>query len=180
MASEPESLTEPACGRWGTAPSGAPSRARAAPGRASPRCRERYGERHHAPVRRAGEPRRMVGAAGHGIEGDVVAAGRIEPALLVGHERLLRVPRRAADVDVGGRVECDQSRVLATPRALDRAAEARAADIAVADEDQGETGQDDLVHRRCSITSTPAPSSASQAAPPPRRARSAPPPPPRN
>src|SRR5438067_1221429 len=88
----------------------------------------------------------MVGAAGHGIEGDVVAAGCVEPALLVGHERLLRVPRRAADVDVSGRVERDQSRVLAAPRAFDRPAEARAPDIAVVGEDQGETGQDDLVH----------------------------------
>src|SRR5439155_519791 len=88
------------------------------------------------------------------------------------------VPRRAADVDVGGRVERDQSRVLTTPRAFDRPAEARAPDIAVAGEDHDETGQDDLVHGSGSIPSTPAPNSASQAAPPPRPARSAPPPPP--
>src|SRR5436309_1247419 len=122
----------------------------------------------------------MVGASGHGIERDVVAAGRVEPALLVGHERLLRVPRRAADMDVGGRVERDQSRVLAAPRAFYRPVEARAPDITVAGENQGETGEDDLVHGSGSKPSTPAPSSASQAAPPPGRARSAPRLPPRN
>src|SRR5438034_535654 len=108
------------------------------------------------------------------------AAGLVEPALLVGDDRLLRVPRGAADVHVGGRVERDQSGVLAAPRALDRPVEARAPDVTVADEDQGETGEDDLVHGSSSIPSTPAPSPASPAAPPPGPARSAPPPPPRN
>src|SRR2546425_964620 len=129
------------------------------------RIGERHGESHHVPVGRAGEPRRMVRTAGHGIERDVVAAGRVEAPLCVGHDRLLRITRGAADVDVSGRVEGDQAGVLAAPRALDRPAEARAPDITVADEDQGETGEDDLVHGNASIPSTPAPSSASPAAP---------------
>src|SRR6266568_4880123 len=122
----------------------------------------------------------MVGTAGHGIERDVVAAGGVEPSLLIGHDRLLRVPRRAADVNVGGGVERHQPGVVAAPRAFDRPMKPRAPDITVADEDQGQTGEDDLVHGSTSVPSTPAPSPASQAAPPRGPARSAPPPPPRN
>src|SRR5438034_1283 len=132
------------------------------------------------PVGRARKPRRMVGTAGHGIERDVVAAGRVEPSLLIGHDRLLRVTRRAADMNVGGGVERHQSGVVAAPRAFDLPVEARAPDITVADENQGEAGKHDLVHESPSVPSTPAPSPASQAAPPPDPARSAQPPPPRH
>src|SRR3989454_1504026 len=148
--------------------------------------RERHRERHDVPVDRAGEPGRMVRSSGYGIERDVIASGGVEPAPLVGHERLLRVPRGAADVDVGRRIERHQSGVFAAPRSFDRPVEARAPDITVADEDQGETGEDDLVHWSPSVPwspslpSTPAPSPASPAALPPGPARFGPPPPPRN
>src|SRR2546425_5295066 len=141
---------------------------------------ERYSERHDVPVDRAGEPGRMVGPAGHWIERDVVAAGRVEAPLCIGHDRLLRITRGTTDMNVGGRVERHQSGVVAAPRALDLPVEARAPDITVADQDQGEASEDDLVHESPSVPSTPAPSPASQAARPPDPARSAPPPPPRN
>src|SRR5207247_10381171 len=106
---------------------------------------------------RARKPRRMVGTAGHGIERDVVATRRVEPSLLIGHDRLLRVTRRAADMNVGGGVERHQSGVVAAPRAFDLPVEARAPDITVADEDYGETAEQDLVHEGASVSSTPRP-----------------------
>src|SRR5438876_10811031 len=105
----------------------------------------------------------MVGTARHGIERDVVAAGRVEPSLLIGHDRLLRVTRGTTDMNVVGGVERHQSGVVSAPRAFDLPVEARAPDLTVADEDYRETGAHDLVHERPSVPSTPAPSHALQA-----------------
>ena len=130
--------------------------------------------------------RGMVGTARHRIERDVVPAVHVEPALIVRHDRLLRVPRGAADVDVSGRVERHQYGVVPAPRSQELPVEqrerrrARDPTPTVAQPHQRQTSQDGLVHRSTSLPSTPAPSRASQAALPPGPPRSAPPPPPRN
>src|SRR2546430_1248459 len=125
----------------------------------------------------------MVGTARHGIERDVVEPGDIEAPLVIGDDRLLRVTGGTADMDVGGRVERNQSGVLAAPGALDRPLDPRAPDVTGAQRDQGKAGQYDLAHAVPSIPDplpTLAATSWSPAAPAPGRVQRAPPPPPRN
>src|SRR5207248_7554046 len=130
----------------------------------------------HAPVDRARETGGMVGTARHGIERDVVEPGDVEAPLVIGDDRLLRVTGGTADMDVVGRVERNQSGVLAAPGALDRPLDPRPPDVTGAQRDQGEAGQHDLAHAIPSTPSTLAATSWSPAAPAPGRAQRAPPP----
>ena len=72
-------------------------------------------ERHDMPVRLAEESRGVVGAAGDGIEGDVVEARDVESAGRIGDERLLRVSRGASDVYMGTRIGHDGAGVVSAP-----------------------------------------------------------------
>ena len=66
-----------------------------------------------------GKARRMEDAAIYRVGVDVVFANDIEIAIDVGMNRSAGVPKRAADMDVGGGISGNQSGVVPTPRTAD-------------------------------------------------------------
>src|ERR1051325_8447720 len=82
-----------------------------------------------------------------GIGAQDIVPRHIEAAGGVEHDRLVHVSERAPDVHVGAGVVGHEGGVIPAPRSLDRPAGwSGRDDLTVADQDEGEAGEDELVH----------------------------------